>query len=109
MLDFIVSAINNLKPFRYKHCSVLLLFPKYLLLSISDVKANWSIANDTCVQQGGKLIHDEYYLAQYQVYANTADNYWTGLRRVGDTSEFNSTDGLNTPIWFDWKYNNPKD
>ena len=73
------------------------------------MKANWSIANDTCVQQGGKLIYDGNYLAQQQVYANTADNYWTGLRRVGDTSEFNSTDGLNTPIWYDWKYNNPED
>ena len=73
------------------------------------MKANWSIDNDTCVQQGGKLIHDGYYLAQHQVYANTADDYWTGLRRLGDTSEFNSTDGLNTPIWYDWKYNNPKD
>ena len=49
------------------------------------MKANWSIANDTCVQQGGKLIHDGYYFAQYQVYANTTDDYWTGLRRVGDT------------------------
>ena len=73
------------------------------------MKANWSIANDTCVQQGGKLIHDGDYLAQYQVYANTADDYWTGLRRVRDTLEFKSTDVLNTPIWYVWKYNNPKD
>ena len=73
------------------------------------MKANWSIANDTCVQQGGKLTHDGYYLTQHQVYANQTDNYWTGWRRVGNTSEFNSTDGLSTPSWYDWKYNNPKD
>ena len=80
--------------------------------TISDMKANWSIANDTCVQQGGKLtddIYDVYYLAEYQVYAIKTDNYWTGWRRVGNTSGFNSTDGISTLSWYDWKYNNPKD
>ena len=73
------------------------------------MKANWSIANDICVQQGGKLSNYVYNLAQYQVYVNQTDNYWTGWRRVGDTSEFNSTDGLSLPGWYRWKYNNPKD
>ena len=73
------------------------------------MKANWSIANDTCVQQGGKLTHYAYYLARYQVYLNTTDNYWTGWRRVGDNSEFKSRDGQSLPHWYNWKYNNPKD
>ena len=73
------------------------------------MKANWSIANDTCVQQGGKLIDYVYYLAQYQVYANKTDNYWTGWRRVGNTSEFKSTDGLSTLSLYYWKANNRKD
>ena len=60
------------------------------------MKANWSIANDTCVQHGGKLTNYVYFLARNQVYANTADNYWTGWRRVGKTSEFKSTDGIST-------------
>ena len=71
------------------------------------MKANWSIANDTCVQQGGKL-SNYVYLVLYQVYLNTVDNYWTGWRRVGDNSEFNSTDGRSTPDWYNWKYKNPK-
>ena len=73
------------------------------------MKANWSIANDTCVQKGGKLTHHGYYLAQHEVYANTADNYWTGWRRVGNSSEFNSIDGVSLPHMNDWKSNNPKD
>ena len=73
------------------------------------MKANWSIANDTCMQQGGKLTDDVNNMARQQVYANGADNYWTGWRRVGNTSEFNSTDGLSLPSWYYWKYNNPKD
>ena len=73
------------------------------------MKANWSIANDICVQQGGKLNHGVYYLIQQQIYANKTDNYWTGWRRVEDNSEFNNTDGLRTPSWNFWKYNNPKD
>ena len=73
------------------------------------MKVNWNIANDTCVQQGGKLTNYGYSLARQQVYANTADNYWTGWRRVGNTSEFKSTDGLSTPIWYRWKYKNPID
>ena len=73
------------------------------------MEANWSIANDTCVQQGGKLTDYVYNLAQHQVYANTADNYWTGWRRVGESSEFNSTDEISTPSLSYWKYNNPKD
>ena len=60
------------------------------------------------MQQGGKLTH-YVYLPQQQVYANTADNYWTGWRRVGDNLEFNSTDGRSTPHWYYWKSNNPKD
>ena len=73
------------------------------------MKANWSIANDTCVQQGGKLTYYVYSLARHQVYANTADNYWTGWRRVGNTSEFRNTNGLSKPRWYRWKSNNSKD
>ena len=73
------------------------------------MKANWNFANDTCVQQGGKLTDYVYYLVRYQVYANKTDNYWTGWRRVGNSSEFNSTDGLSIPHWYYWKYKNPKD
>ena len=73
------------------------------------MKASWNIANDTCVQQGGKLTEYVYSLTKYQVYANTADNYWTGWRRVGDTSEFNNTDGRSISDWYNWNSNNPKD
>ena len=75
------------------------------------MKANWSIANDSCVQQGGKLItvKDETVNSQINMLIranNGTENYWTGWKRVGDNETFHNTNGYNLPDWYGWKHNN---
>ena len=81
--------------------------------TINNVKANWDTANDTCVKQGGIFINDFYDFVYYQINVilqenNGTENYWNGLRRVGNTSQFKWTDGR-ISNFYDWKSNNPKD
>ena len=68
--------------------------------------ANWAIANDACVQNSGRFADYEY--SWVKGIPIGTDNYWTGWRRVGNTSEFQNTDGSGI-YGFKWENNNPID
>ena len=79
--------------------------------NISNDTATWSDANDSCVRNGGKLakISNGESRDEIQRIINNKDgtkDYWIGLKRVGDTSQFQWTDGTNL-TYNEWSSNNP--
>ena len=76
-------------------------------LSKSLMCANWEIADDACEQNSGKFADSEY--TWFKGIPIGTENYWTGWRRVENTSVFQDTDGRDISYGFNWENNNPID
>ena len=79
--------------------------------NISNDTATWSDASDSCVSNGGRLakISNGESRVEIQRIINNKDrtkDYWIGLKRVGDTSQFQWTDGTDL-TYNEWSSNNP--
>ena len=79
--------------------------------NISNDKANWNDANTNCINNGGRLariLNDEISDGIQKIINNTdgTENYWIGLQRVGNTEQFQWTDGTDL-TYNKWSNNNP--
>ena len=86
--------------------------PQFLtaILSVKR-KLTGKKANATCVEQEGTLIGYSSYKINEIVKANNGGEFWTGYRREGNTCEFKSTNGEDSPNSYHnlWKENHPID
>ena len=79
--------------------------------SISVDRASWHVAKATCAMNGGRLarilngdMSDE--IERIIKEQDVTEDYWIGLERVGNTEQFQWTDGTN-PTYNQWSNGNP--
>ena len=79
--------------------------------NISNDKATWNEANANCVSNGGRLariLNGGISYGIQRIVNNTdgTENYWIGLQRVGNSEQFQWTDGTNL-TYNKWNNSNP--